>query len=429
MVLAGFVFAITIPLSGSVYLSPGTVEVSNEIRIPDGAHDLKIFGARTVLRAARTFRGRAILSCRGCRNLELHGLTIDGSRAYLEKPLSLPPGNTPFTTFYSNNGILLESARGLAIEGVKLRNIANYAVLVTNSRDVFITHVTVEDSGSHNEKGRNNGTGGILLEEGNENFTVAWCSFRNILGNGLWTHAYYAAPRNLHGKLENNTFENIGRDAIQVGHATDVTVRGNTARRIGYPAAAADVENFGLTAAIDTAGNVEGSLYENNRLEEINGKCIDLDGFHDGKVRGNTCTNRGKVEEYPYGNYGISFNNANRDMRSQNIEVSGNQFDGLKYGAMYVIGTGHRIAGNTFTRLNLAHCPGGSECRYPPEGPESLFGGIYLAAGAERPDPVTRITIENNTISGWGMAKHCITPGTGVKLASDVIRNNNCTDQ
>jgi len=147
------------------------------------------------------------------------------------------------------------------------------------------------------------------------------------------------------------------RDAIQVGHATGVTVAGNVARRIGFPAAIVDVENYGFPAAIDTAGDVDHSLYENNQLEEINGKCIDLDGFHDGVVRGNTCTNRGKPEDYPFGNYGILFNNANKDMRSQNVHVTGNHLDGMKYGAVFVIGIGHQITGNTFTRLNTAHCP------------------------------------------------------------------------
>jgi hypothetical protein len=429
--ILGVALAVTIPFTGSTFLAPGTVEVTTEIRIPDGAHDLKIFGSKTTLRAARSFRGRAILVCRGCRNIEFHDLTIDGNRADLEKPLPLPPSEKPFAAFYANNGILLENARGVLMDGMKLSNIANYAILIAHSSDVFISRVTVENSGSHNAKGRNNASGGILLEEGSSNFSVTSSTFRHILGNAVWTHSMYSSPRNATGRIVNNTFEEIGRDAIQVGHATDMTVAGNVARRIGFPASIADVENFGFTAAIDTAGDVDRSTYENNRMEEVNGKCIDLDGFHDGAIRGNTCTNRGKPEEYPYGNFGIALNNANKDMQSRNIQVTGNRLDGMKYGAVFAIGSGHHIAGNTFTRLNTAHCPeaGPSVCNWRPEEPDLLRSGIYIADRAERADSAVGIVIENNTISGWGMAKHCVGAAPGVKLGANTVRRNSCVSQ
>src|SRR5437016_3217048 len=158
----------------------GTIEVSTELRIPDGAHDLKIYGAQTILRASRDFHGRAILTCRGCRNIEFHDLAIDGNRAALERPLPLTPGNKPFAEVYSNNGILLENARGIAIDRVKITNVANYAILISHSSDIFISHVSVENSGSRNEKRRNNASGGILLEEGAANFNVTGSTFRNI---------------------------------------------------------------------------------------------------------------------------------------------------------------------------------------------------------------------------------------------------------
>lgn len=430
MILPAIFFAISIPATGSLHLSSGTIDVSSEIHIPDGAHDLKIYGAKTTLRATRDFHGRAILACRNCRNIEFHDLAIDGNRPALERPLALTPGNKPFAAVYLNNGILLEDVRGVAIDRVRIANVANYAILLTRCRDIFISLVTVENSGSRNAKGRNNASGGVLLEEGASNFTVTGSSFRNILGNGVWTHSFYGAPRASEGKIVNNRFDEIGRDAIQVGHATGVTVAHNVARRIGFPAAIVDVENQGYTAAIDTAGDVDHSRYEDNRLEEIDGKCIDLDGFHDGVVAGNTCTNRGKPEDYPFGHYGIVFNNANRDMRSENVHVTENRFDGMKYGAVFVIGSGHEITGNTFTHLNMAHCPeaGAAVCNWPGQ-PNVLSSGIYLAGGAERPDPARGLRIENNTISGWGMARNCIAAAPGVKISSSTARKNACTDK
>ena len=84
-----------------------------------------------------------------------------------------------------------------------------------------------------------------------------------------------------------------------------------------------DVEGGGIPVAIDTAGNVDRSVYAGNRFEEVNGKCIDLDGFHHGEVRDNACVNRGSADDYPHGHYGIVFNNSNPDMQSEDVTVSG----------------------------------------------------------------------------------------------------------
>ena len=49
---------------------------------------------------------------------------------------------------------------------MKLRNIANLAIVVSAAKKVTIERVQVTSSGSLNNKGHNNTTGGILLEEG-----------------------------------------------------------------------------------------------------------------------------------------------------------------------------------------------------------------------------------------------------------------------
>jgi len=78
---------------------------------------------------------------------------------------------------------------------------------------------------------------------------------------------------------------------IQVGHATEIRVENNRGRAIGYPPEEVDLEGQAFPVAVDTAGNVDKSIYRNNQFEEIDGKCFDLDGFHDGEVSGNTCVN------------------------------------------------------------------------------------------------------------------------------------------
>ncbi|MBZ5612286.1 MAG: right-handed parallel beta-helix repeat-containing protein, partial [Acidobacteriia bacterium] len=292
-------------------------------------------------------------------------------------------------------------------------------------------HIRVESSGSRNARGRNNTTGGILLEEGSDAFTIADSVFGNIRGNAVWTHSMYGSPRNRSGRIANNQFSDIGRDAIQVGHAIEVEVSGNRGSRIGYPAEVIDAEGGGTPVAIDTAGNVERSSYEDNQFEELNGKCIDLDGFHDGAVRANTCINRGKPEDYPFGHFGIVFNNANIDMQSRNVLVEENRLEGMKFGGIFLVGSGHRILRNHLLHINTAHCNENSArfgCQALGE-PEVLETGIYLGSHAEHPAPARDNRIEGNTISGWKMKTRCIQAAPGVKLSDNIVKGNQCVDE
>ena len=427
-----FLAALAIPSTGIFRLPSGTTEISSELKIPDGAHALSIVGSdHTLLRAAANFRGRAILSCRGCRGIKFYNFAIDGNREALARPLPIAPSDKSFASVFPNNGILIEETSGLEVDHVDFADIAGFAILVNQSKDVLLDHIHVKDSGSLNAQGRNNTSGGILLEEGTDSFTVADSVFESVRGNAVWTHSRYGSPRNRGGKIANNQFAEIGRDAIQVGHAVGVQVGGNRGRRIGFPGAVVDAEGGGTPVAIDTAGNVESSTYEDNSFEEINGKCIDLDGFHDGTVRRNTCVNRGKPEDYPFGHFGIVFNNANPDMRSQNILVEENELDGMKFGGIFLIGSGHRILRNRLRHLNTAQC-NENRARFGCSAlgePEVLETGIYLGSHAEHPAPARNNLIEGNVIGGWKMQARCIQAAPGVKLADNTIKGNQCTDE
>jgi hypothetical protein len=406
-------------------LGGGLVELSSPILAPDGAADFEIVGAMegTTLRASADFSGPALIVARNTVRLTVRNVTIDGNRAVLEKPSGLPPYDVPFHQFTASNGILVEGGSTVLIEDVRLREIAGFAVLVARSKNVKISRVTVQDSGGRNDKKRNNTTGGILLEDGTSGFEVTDSTFRNILGNGVWTHSRYESARNRDGLIARNRFDGIGRDAIQIGHATSVRVERNTGSRIGYPVDAVDVENGGTPVAIDTAGNVDKTEYVQNRFEEINGKCIDLDGFHNGLVEANTCINRKHASEYPFGHYGIVFNNTNPDMRSENIVVRENVIEGAKYGGIFVIGRGHTIVGNRLQALNQARC---DDCQYFEGEPDLLRSGIYLGRRAERPDPATGNRIQNNIITGYKMDQRCIGAAPGVSLSANTIRANTC---
>ena len=383
-----------------VQLEAGIVEVHSEIVVPAGT-ELRGAPSGTVLHLAPGFTGRAAVVVTG-DDVVLRDFSIDGNRDALEQRTGLPDSGTPFARFTRANGVLAEGVSQLHAAGLHFRNIAGFAVLASRARNVDLDGLEIADSGSRDAAGRNNTTGGILLEEGTTDFRVAHCTMRAIRGNGVWTHSLYTSPRNARGLIVLNRFEEIGRDAIQVGHATSVRVENNSGRRIGFPEDTVDMEHLAVPVGIDTAGDVDASAYVSNAFEDLNGKCIDLDGFHDGEVRGNTCVNRAAPESYRWGNYGIVMNNSNPDMQSRNIRVTGNAIEGPHFGGIFVIGTGHTIAHNRLLNLNRAHCNEEAArfgCYYATGEPDMLRSGIYLGRGAARPAPARENIIRGKTKS------------------------------
>jgi hypothetical protein len=420
--------------TGVVQLAAGVIEVSSAIEIPTGARGLEVRGdpAGSTLRVADGFAGRAVFVSHGAQQLRFAGFTIEGNRAALEKPAGLPPSNVTFFDFYENNGIAVADVAGLTIEGVKFSEITNYAVIVSKGSDVLLENLEVRNSGSRNERGRNNASGGILLENGTTMFTVRNCVFENIRGNGIWTHSRYESPRNSDGDIAENHFKNIARDAIQVGHATRIRVEKNTGSRIGFPAQEVDIEGGAMPVGVDTAGNTDHSVYADNRFEEINGKCIDLDGFHHGEVRRNTCVNRGQPADYPSGHFGIVMNNSNPDMESEQVIIEDNEIDGTVYGGIFVIGSGHRIVGNHLHGMNRAACREQSpdpRCNFWSEEPALLRSGIYLGRRAERPAQTHGNVIRDNEITGFGMAAGCLAASPGLDLSANDVAANRCSDE
>jgi parallel beta-helix repeat protein len=416
--------------TGVVTLPAGVIEVSREIVLPSDAHDLDIRGNSTTIKAAATFRGRGLMVLQAGKNIKIENVSLDGNREAVGRPMGLPPSSAMFSRFTPNNGILAEGVTGLEIAQVKATAIAGFAILVNAGHEVRIHDVQITASGGLNARKRNNATGGILLEEGTTDFEVLQCRIADVRGNGIWTHSLYTSPRNARGRIAGNEFAMMGRDAIQVGHAMAVRVENNRGRMIGYPVEEVDLEGQAFPVAVDTAGNVDASVYRNNQFEEIDGKCFDLDGFHDGEVSGNTCASEDEIKSYPYGNFGIIMNNTNPDMQSRNVRITNNTIDGGLFGGIFIIGTGNTVTGNHLLHLNKAHCnePGPINCAYAPAQPDLLRSGIYLGAGAERPDVARGNTIENNEVSGYGMSRHCIGVAPGVSLAANKVSKNECSD-
>jgi hypothetical protein len=419
-------------LTGVIRLPRGVVEISSELTIAPGAHDLTILGSDTILKASDHFNGRAILSGLQIKHVRLSGLTVDGNRGKLSAPLEMAPPENYFRLYYPNNGVLFDQAEDVAISDVHFTNIVNFAVLISRSSTVHIVRVLVEDSGSLNKLGRNNTTGGVILEDGSSDFEVRESTFIRIRGNALWTHSLRISPRLRDGLFTMNKFDTIGRDALQVGHATNVQVDNNSGVNIGMPPEIVDVETGGTPVAMDTAGNVDHSVYSRNRFKEIDGKCIDLDGFHDGSVHGNECINRRRAQDYPFGHFGIVMNNTDPGTNSENIEISENHMDGTKFGGLFIIGSGHRIVGNVFEHLNTAQCNESAKtfgCIFKIDEPEMLEAGIYLGQSANRPAETHGNVIRGNRISGHMMKTRCIILAPRISRAQNSIEDNDCADR
>ncbi len=417
-----------------IVLPAGVTTLQSPLVIPPGVSGVEIVGdpAGSTLAAGSGFRGRALIYGESVSKVTIRDITFDGNRQELSKPISLPPSNRTFSEFYPSNGVVLERTRNIRLENLQFKEVTNFPVLISACSDVVIEQVRISDSGSTNAQNVNNTSGGILLEEGTSDFAVRECAIRRVRGNGIWTHSNMGSPRNSNGRIEMNDITEVARDAIQIGHATHVQVRNNRGSRIGYPLGDVSLAGDGTPVALDSAGNVDDTNYLGNSFEDVNGECINLDGFHDGTVAHNRCINTKPAAEYPYGHYGIVFGNSNPDMQPANVSVVQNEIAGTGYGGVFLIGSHQRIVDNRFLDLNRAHCTGDMSkprCNYAPQEPGMLRSGIYLGKGAARPAATVDNVVTGNTISGFGMDKWCVDAAPGVSLKKNVIARNRCSGQ
>ena len=233
--------------TGTVMLPAGVIEISREVTIPADAHDLLVRAKGTTLKASAAFRGRALLYIAGGLNIRVEDLALDGSRDAVGRMASLPPSGTMYARVVANNGIVAEGVTGLEIARVKARNIAGFAVLVNGGLGAKLSEIEVTDSGGYNPQHRNNGAGGIALEEGLADFDVRRCLIGGIRGSAI-------TLRNVkRGVIQENELNVLARDAVTADHVTSVIIRNNRSREIGYPTSDFDGSAvcFRLTASSD----------------------------------------------------------------------------------------------------------------------------------------------------------------------------------
>jgi hypothetical protein len=418
--------------SPAVELPAGETRLDRPIVIRKGAHHVVLrgnsSGSTLVLNAG--FQGSAAIDVENATDVTLSGFAIVGDRVELKSDWYLPLREAAFADFYTAHGVLVRNSRNVTIRGVTFSRIRAFPIIVNATSGLLIDSVTISDSGTLNREGHNNTTGGILIEEGSSGFEVRNSNVMRVTGNGIWTHSYSRSPRQSGGVIRDNIISTVARDAIQIGHATDVRVENNRGSQIGFPVEYVDFPGLGTPVAIDTAGNVDHSVYSGNAFTDVAGQCIDLDGFHDGAVTDNQCINKPETAAHWIGlHFGILFGNHDPGMTSANVTITGNTIQGFAYGGVFLIGDHNRIEGNRFLDLNLARCgtePIPAKCNALLDQPDALRSGIYLSDDGGRIAATRDNIIRKNTIEGFGIAQHCVAAKAGVSLKADTITGNTC---
>jgi hypothetical protein len=357
--------------TGTVTLPAGTIEISRELVIPADAHDLDIRGSGTTIKAATAFRGRALIVLSAGKTIKIHDLSLDGTREALAQPAVSPPAGAMLSRVVANNGILSEGVTDLEIAQVKATEVAGFPILINGGSKVRIHDIEITASGSVDSSGHNNGTGGVVIEEGATDFEILRALIGKVRGNGIWIRSTGNANVT-DGRIADSEFAILARAAIELNHASNVTIENNNGHMIGFPGEEVLAGATLLPAIITSTGNVDHSVLRGNNFEQVAGRCFALDGFNNGEVTGNSCS-------------AVLFN------------------------ALLIRGSRNQITHNRFTDLNSARR----------DQPESLRAGIYLAGGS------TGNTIDANDIDGYGMARHCI---GGPTLDTNKIAKNSCSD-
>jgi hypothetical protein len=415
-------------------LAAGQTHLKHPIVIPNGTRNFTVRGnargSTLVLDAG--FNGSAAIVVDGASNVEISGFQIVGDRAEMKSDWYLPLKEAAFADYYTGNGIVVRGSTNVTIREVRFSRIRAFPIIVNAASHVLIDSVTIENCGTLNRQAHNNTTGGILIEEGSTWFDVRGSKIRSVAGTAIWTHSYARSLRQSDGLIRNNDINTVARDAIQIGHATRVRVENNHGTYIGFPVEYVDFPGYATPVAIDTAGNVDHSVYAGNTFSDVAGQCIDLDGFHDGEVTGNQCINDPVEAAKWIGlHFGILFGNHDPGMTSRNVTIAHNTLVGFAYGGVFLIGDHNRIEDNRFLGVDLAKCgtkPISAKCNALSDQPDALRSGVYLSDNGGRAAETRDNIIRDNVIEGIGMAQHCIAAKRGVDLKANLIEGNSCEE-
>jgi hypothetical protein len=305
-----------IGLGGRDLYFPGgrTYTIKTPVIIPAGASKMRFVGdgaATLFKRGAAMPANKGMFDIQGASHVEFDNFMVDGnvltSTGVAYSAFSGDPMNAILTqdsTFWIHGGSYIRFNK------VRIIHTGGYAILLdartANITDVRINELSLENCRPHlfgnaGDLTYGSWTGGVHVQgDGNsfsvDDFYVTGSSFKRVTGNALWSHLYALNKLHSNYRFSDNHFIDCGLDGIQLGGVVGGVVKGNTFRRIGYVATddtSTSVPKWMLGSAyavgLDTAGRVTGVNYEGNTFLNVNGGCIDLDGYGRGTVMANTC--------------------------------------------------------------------------------------------------------------------------------------------
>lgn len=305
-------------------------------------------GAATVLRRAVTVeQGEGVLNIRAS-GVTVRALRVDGAVAtpagipYLDTSggpsvLGAPIHGDPMhPELLRNTSITIHRGiRNVTIEDVCIERTGGYAILIDARyapvQAVTLRRLHLRDNQPHvfgkpGDLRYGSWTGGIHYQNDGRDLdfarhaltglTVEDSLFERMSGHAIWGHGYGFHTLNEDIVVRRNRFVDIGMDGVLIANAARAVVEENHFHRIGfvlsgdgktprpawYPGLRADGADNIPAVAIDTSGLVRDSVYRGNEMLNVNGHCIDLDGFTRGGVRGNRMRVSGREDSWNYVN-------------------------------------------------------------------------------------------------------------------------------
>jgi hypothetical protein len=371
--------------NGRRLMIPGgrTYLINSPITFPTGELNIALVGdglSTVIKRGADMPDGQGVFDLTNVKGVTFKDFVLDGnvttttditytdllgSMAYNPLHVNL----TKNTSFWIHG-----PAENITFEGVKITHSGGYAIL-GDCTTGFITNFRAANNWLSNNRAvtfETNGswTGGIFFE-GNSSYCArsVWVTdnlIERVTGNGFWTHTNSLSLLHENIHADRNTFRDMGRDGILMGAIYGGSASYNKFRRIGYVAAddtSASVPKYPANqyaVGLDTAGITRGVNYIGNSFTSCNGACMDLDGFAEGTVSGNTCiVPRSGETEYTEDNiaaygggagnvtYGLQISNSNNDsIAGSRVTIVGNTFINMRAGAIRLYATRDSFVAN-----------------------------------------------------------------------------------
>jgi len=333
---------------GVVALAEGVYVLDIPIQIRRDGVTLQGTGPRTVLRRqAETADGEGALNLRAAK-ITLRQFYFDGAVlqskgiAYADPAGGMSVHGAPIhgdpmhPELLRNTSITIHGgASDIQIEDVEMRHTGGYAILIdaryASIAKVEMRRLTLRENrphlfGTSGDFGYGSWTGGIHYQNDGRDLPFARHAlrglsiedsvFERITGHAIWGHGYGFQTMNEDVVVRRNRFTDIGMDAVLIGNVRRATVEDNEFHRIGFVALQGDLPTHpawypGLrpdgsdnipAVGIDTSGLVSDSVYRRNTMWNVNGHCIDLDGFTRGEVVHNTMRVSGREDAWNYVN-------------------------------------------------------------------------------------------------------------------------------